>query len=92
MTFIESQDAIPCPNLHWTEPTHKSEPEQDKDNNDEGHTFNNEGQHASDDTGGCPPNVPIETLTWDNDLMDPEPSGDELCQSNGVDAVPQQSQ
>ena len=92
MTFIESQDAIPHPNPRWTEPTHENEPEWDEDNGDEGRTFNNEGRHVSDDTGGCSPDVPMETLMRDDDPTDLEPSGDELCQSDGINAVPQRSQ
>ena len=92
MTFIESQDAIPQPNPCWTELTHENKPEWDEDNDDEGRTFNNEGWPASDNTGGHPSDVPMETPTWDNDLMDPEPSGDEPRQSDSINAVPRWSQ
>ena len=74
---------------------HENESEWDEDNDDEGRTFNNEGRHASDDsddTGGRSPDIPMETLTWDDNLTDPEPSGDKPRQSNGVDAVPWRSQ
>ena len=56
----------------------KSEPEQDEDDNKEGHTFDNDGGHAPDDTGGCTSNIPMETPMWDSNLMDPGPPGDEL--------------
>ena len=92
MTFIESQNAVPHPNPRWTEPTCENEPEWDEDNDDEGCTFNNEGRHASDDTGGHPSDIPMEPPMRDDDLTDPEPSGNEPYQSDSVDAVPWWSQ
>ena len=92
MTFIESQNAVPHPNPRWTEPTCENEPEWDEDNDDEGCTFNNEGRHASDDTGGHPSDIPMEPPMWDDDLTGPEPSGNEPHQSDSINAVPQQSQ
>jgi len=52
--FIKSQDAITSPNLHWTEPMHESESEWDEDDDEEGHTFDNDRGHAPDNRGDVP--------------------------------------